>query len=358
MLQKNFSFKIKFYIFFLFLVLFFVKFSTTYVYAKTFKIENIEIAKPYDINFNKKEIFDQAFVEAFKELIAKITISEDSKKINTKNLKLIKSLVESFTITDEKFIKKNYIAKFNVDFSKKEVLEFLEKKNIFPSVPKKKKLLLLPILVDLKKSELLLFSENVFYKSWQNEKKKYYLLDYVLPNEDIDDLNIIRKNISNIEDYDFQQIVSKYELKDFIIIIIFKNDQNLKILSKVKINNNLVVSNQFIENIDLKDSESLIQVISLLKLIYENHWRKLNQINTSIKLPINIYLNSKNYNLINRFEKLLDKIDLVSNYYINSFSNEKTEFKIIFNGAPDKFIKDIENNGFYIDTSLDNWVIK
>ena len=38
---------------------------------------------------------------AFKELIAKITISEDKKNLNSTNLKLIKSLVDSFTIVDD-----------------------------------------------------------------------------------------------------------------------------------------------------------------------------------------------------------------------------------------------------------------
>jgi len=309
-------------------------------------------------NLIKKKIIEEAFLEAFKELVAKITISDDSKKINTNNLKIIESLVDSFTIVDEKFIKKQYIAKFEVNFNKKEILEFLESKNIFPSIPSEKKLLLMPILIDVKKNDMFLFSENLFYKNWNEQDEKYYLIKYVLPNEDLDDINLINKNLKNIEEYNFEKIITKYELKDFIIIIIFKDDENLKILSKVNINNNLVISNQNFKKTDIRNVDELLKTIKSLKTIYENHWKKINQINTSIKLSLNIVLDSKNYVLINKFEEYLKNLDLVSSYYINHFSNESIHYKIIYNSSPDKFIKGILRKGFKIDTSSENWEIQ
>ena len=91
------------------------------VFSKTFNIVDLEIARPYDNNFDKKKIIDKAFVLAFKELISKLTISEDSKNLKTNNLKVIESLVDSFTIVDEQIIKKKYIAKFEVNFNKKQI---------------------------------------------------------------------------------------------------------------------------------------------------------------------------------------------------------------------------------------------
>ena len=358
MLQINFFGKNRFYIFFFILVLFIVKFSTANSSTKTFNIVDLEIVQSYDKNFNKKEIIDKAFLLAFQELILKITITEDSKNLDTNDLKIIKSLVDSFTIIDEKFIKKNYIGKFEVNFDKKETLEFLENHNIFPSIPNEKKLFLMPILVDESENQLLLFSENLFYKNWDMKSEKYHLLKYVLPNEDLDDVKLINKNLENIENYDFKEIISKYDLNDSIIIIIFKNDQELKILSKVNINNKLVISNQFFKNTNLDDVNTLMKVISSLKIVYENHWKKINQINTSIKLTLNITLKSKDYNLINKFEKELENLDLVSDYYIENFSNEKIEFKIIYNSTPDKFLSEIRSKGFNIDTTSANWKIQ
>tara|TARA_Y100001970_G_scaffold220915_1_gene271435 strand:+ start:3467 stop:4543 length:1077 start_codon:yes stop_codon:yes gene_type:complete len=358
MFQINLFSKNRFYIFFLLLVLFFIKFSTTYASSKTFNIVDLEINRPYNNTFDKNKIIEEAFILAFKELVAKITVSEDSNKINTNNLKLIQSLVDSFTIVDEKFIRKKYIANFEVSFNKKEILEFLESKNIFPSIPFKKKLLLMPILVDVNKNEMFLFSENSFYKNWNMQKEKYYLLEYILPNEDLDDINLITKNLDNIEEYNFNKIISKYELNDSIISIIFKNEKDLTILSKVNINNNLVISNQNFKEINIENINNLMEVINSLKIIYENHWKKINQINTSIKLTLNIYLNSKNYKLINGFENFLRSLDLVSNYYIDNFNNNTVHFKIIYNATPDKFIKKTLSNGFNIDTSSNNWKIQ
>ena len=41
-------------------------------------------------------------------------------------------MIESFTISDEKFIDNEYFAKLETSFNKKKVLNFLEKKKIFP----------------------------------------------------------------------------------------------------------------------------------------------------------------------------------------------------------------------------------
>ena len=52
-----------------------------------------------------------AFKKAFKELFLKITSSSDHKIINTINMGSIKALVDSFTITEEKFVNENYTKK-------------------------------------------------------------------------------------------------------------------------------------------------------------------------------------------------------------------------------------------------------
>ena len=358
MFQKKTIIRFRLYIFFLLFVLFFIKFSTTSTHANTYKIIDIEISESYDLNFNKQNIIDSAFQMAFKELIAKITISEDKKNLNSTNLKLIKSLVDSFTIVDEKFIENKYFAKFDVDFNKKQVLNFLERENIFSSIPKEKNLLLIPILVDIEKKQMLLFSENPYYLNWNEKNEKHYLLKYILPNEDLEDINIIKKNINNIEYYNFNEIITKYDIKDYIIIIFFKNKSNLKILSKVNLNNNFLISNTAFSDVNYDEQKSLENVIKILKTNYENQWKKINQINTSIRLPLTLSLNSKNYELIIKFEKHLAKLDLVSNYYIDNFSSEITIYKIIYNSTPDKFIQEIENEGLKLDTSYKIWRVQ
>ena len=69
------------YIHFCLLALLNIFFSTENLYAKTFHINNIEISTPFEINFDKNEIIDKGFTEAFNRLILSISQTKDQKKI-------------------------------------------------------------------------------------------------------------------------------------------------------------------------------------------------------------------------------------------------------------------------------------
>ncbi len=352
--KKN-KYNVSIYILFLFFLIFFTKFSTISANANTYKIADLEISKPYDNNFNKEGVIDKAFIKAFEQILLKITSIREDEIKNITNLKNIYGLVESFSIVDEKFIDNKYISKFEVEFNKKELFNFLAKKNIFPSIPKEKDILLVPVLINSKDSEILLFSENPIYKNWNKNHKKYYLLNYILPNEDIEDINLIKRNVNNIEKYNFNEIISKYELNDYIILIIFQKGNSYNALIKSNLNNKLIISNK---KFLLNENQSIENIIKNLKIDFENQWKKLNIINVSIKLPITLSVNSKKYNVIKSLEKKLYNLDLVSNYYIESFSNEKIIYKIIYNSTPDKFINEFKNTNIKLNTSNSVWSVE
>ena len=46
--------------------------------------------------------------------------------------------------------------------------------------------------------------------------------NYVLPNEDLEDIQILQNNIENIEKYEFLEILDKYIYKDYIIVIVYQ----------------------------------------------------------------------------------------------------------------------------------------
>ena len=50
-----------------------------------------------------------------------------------------------------------------------------------------------------------------------NTKKNYQLLDYLLPSEDLEDLNKLQEMSNSIETYDFVNLIKKYDLKDSYI---------------------------------------------------------------------------------------------------------------------------------------------
>ena len=291
----------KLYIIFFSTVLFINFFFLNSLKANVFKVNDIEITEPFELNFNREKVIDKGFRRAFVQLISTLVSSHDKEKIQNTSLQTIKTLIDSFTMSDEKFINDEYQSKFHVNFNKKNTLIFLENKNIFPSMPKKKKLLIIPILVDIQGDKILLFNENIFYNKWNDKLENFFLLEYLLPNEDLDDLNIIIQNRDIIEDYDFKKIIKKYDIDDFIITIIFKNGNKIRVLSKINFNGLLKIKNIEFQNINFESEKNIEDILIVLKNTYENYWKEINKINTSIKLPLTISVNSKSVNKIQNF---------------------------------------------------------
>jgi len=346
----------KTYIFF-FITVLFLNFTTLDTRGSIFKVNDIEISEPFELKFNKYSVIDKAFVEAFNQLSKMIVLSDQAKKL--KNIKIfeIKNLIDSFNIKNEKFVQNSYIASFEVNFNKQNTLLFIEKKNIFPSIPRKKNILIFPIFIDLDSRTVNLFNQNPFFKEWILNKKDYHLLNYILPNEDIDVISVLNKNIDNLEDLNYETIVKKYNSNEYIVTLIYKEKNNIKIFSKIKINNNTKIHNYRFENIDISRLDNLNDLINKIKNIYEDNWKLNNQINRSVKLPINVSIISDDYKKNMEFESFLNSNELIAEFYIKNFDNKKVNYKVIFNGSPKQFLKIINNNGIDINTSKQIWEI-
>ena len=348
----------KLYIFFISFVLFIIIFSTTFLNANNFKVSNIEISSPFELNFKKNRVIDDGFQKSFLNLLHMITTSGDRNKIKDISIKELKSMIDSFTISDEKFINNEYYAKFETTFNKKKILKFLERKNVFPSIPVRNKILLVPILVDTETNNIHLFNNNFFYEKWNDVKKSYQLLDYLLPTEDLEDLNTIQEMSNSIEAFDFTNLIAKYDLSDYIILIIYKNKNEVKTLSKINLNNSLKINNETYTKVNLENEKDLNKILENLKNIYEDHWKKNNEINTSIKLPMTLSIESKNYKKIIELETTLNNIDLITNFYILKFNNQNIQYKIIYNGSPKTFFNDMSNRNFILTMENNIWTIE
>ena len=238
------------YNFFLFLSLIIFFFSTDKVEGKTFDINNIEISRPFEINFDKNEVIDEGFKKAFSELILLTINSNNQKKIDKVKLNEIKGMIEKFSIKEEKFINETYFVNLGVSFNKKKFFNYLEKVNIFPSIPKKEKFLFIPVIIDENKKELLIFSKNQIYDHWNNYIEKSHLIEYILPTEDLEDYNLVKNNYESIEEYNFKEITDKYYLENSIVALIFKNKEEIRILSRITVKNDVVLKNQSFSNIN------------------------------------------------------------------------------------------------------------
>ena len=348
----------KLYIFFLFLALLNIFFSTGISYSKTFSISDVELSTPFKINFNKNKIIDEGFNQAFNQLVLSIVQYKDQQKLKKIPLNQIKGMIETFSIKEEKFIDEIYHIKLNVSFNKKIIFDLLEKKNIFPSLPVKKNIFFLPIILDQNGNKIEMFSDNIIHNLWNSNIKKYDLLNYILPTEDLEDLNTVKKNIKNLEEFEFSEIVKKYNLENYIISIFFVSSNQIRLLSKISLNNKKAIKNNDIDNINFNSREEVKEFIEKLKISFEDYWKSQNEINTSVKLPLTISVENSNNIKIYQFEEKLSNLDLIYNFYIYKFNNKNNIYKIIFNGTPSKFLEVMKDNNYKFETTNKIWVMK
>ena len=333
-------------------------FSTENIYANTFTVNDIELSTPFEINFDKNKIIDEGFNQAFDQLILSIVQTKNQNKLKRTPLRLIKGMIETFSIKEEKFIDEIYYLTLNVSFNKKKLFNLLESKNIFPSLLVKKNVFFIPVILDENNDEILIFSESNLFKKWNLDIKNYHLLKYILPTEDLEDFNLIKINSDNLENYNFKEIIQKYNLDDYIITIIFKNNEEIRVLNKINFKEKIDIKNLSFKNIDFNDDKEIKNFIENLKNIFENYWKSKNEINTSVKLPLTISINNNDNSKISEFELILSNVDLIYEFNILKFNNKNNIYKIIFNGSPDYFLKIMKDNNYEFNTQNQIWNVK
>ena len=319
-------------------------------------VEELEISKKIDLEFSRNKIIDDAFKKAFYRLLSQILNSSDIKKLKNVNMREIKTLVENFKIKNEIFRESKYYANFDVYFNKKKIKFFLEKKNLFYSNPKQISVLFLPIIIE--QENLYLFNENIFYKYWLTNKDQSGLINYIKPLEDLDEILKLINSQKNLENLDIIQIAKKYNTENYILSLIYLEKKKLNFFSKIKFEEYKKNSNLIFYDVDIKNEESIATIIKKAKVHLNDIWKDFNEINTSIKLSINLILNSNDANKISKFENTLAKIDDISSFSIKKFDLNKTVYEIIYNTDPNKLIKQFSIYGFEIVNDESRWVIQ
>ena len=199
--------------------------------------------------------------------------------------------------------------------------------------------------------------EKIF-EEWNNLSKNFHLIQYILPTEDLEDLNFIINQYETIEKYDFKEITNKYNLNDSIIALFFKNESEIRVLSRITISENVILKNQTFSTLNIENQNDIKTIINNLKITYEDYWKNLNQVNTSIRLNLNIKIDSSNNTKISNFEKTLSETDLIYNFLITKFDNNYIYYQIIYNGTPDNFLKSMNYNDYQFNTQNKIWELK
>lgn len=338
----------------IFLSLFLLK--HTFALDNIFTVKELEVSGIIDLKFSRNNMIEHAFDIAFDSLLSQILNSSDYQKINNTNLKQIKNLVENFKIKNEIFRDNRYQAKFDVSFDKNKIIKFLENKNLFFSNPKKISAIFFPIIIE--ENKLFFFYENIFYKLWLVEQDKNDLINYIMPLEEIDELPNLIYSKDTIENLKMIDIAKKYNTENYILCLIIKKENKLNFYSKIKFEENKKNSNLTFDNFELNNKNSVYKTIKKLKIEFNDIWKNFNQVNTSLKLSLDLILNTTDANEISKFEKILDEIDDINSFSIRKFDLNKTIYTVIYNTGPNKLKNEFFKYGFSLSQESGYWFVK
>jgi hypothetical protein len=343
------------YTFFFVLIILFYSSNKLLANEINFIVDNVKIIEKFNLKFSKDKIIEKAFKISFYNLMEKVLISSDFKNLNKVNLNEIEYLIESFKISNEEFKEDKYFATFKVTFNRKKISLFLENKNLFISTPNLIDVFFLPIFINNNKVEM--FDSNIFYTKWKSKKKNNYLINYILPIEDIIELENFVKNIDDLEKLDLSILSNKYNLKNYILCLVYKNNDNLIVFSKINFFGDINNFNSNFNNVNLNNEDKVRDYINQMKVSYEDVWKKNNQINTSLNLSLEIHLVSNDFTKIENFENTLSNVDVIKSFSIKTFNLKKNIYEVIYNGNPDKLIEKFLDYGINLSHENQKWIV-
>ena len=184
------------------------------------------------------------------------------------------------------------------------------------------------------------------------------LINYIMPLEEIDELPHLIYSQDTIESIDMIDVAKKYNTENYILCLIIQKGNELNFYSKINFENNKKNSNLTFDNVNLDSEDSINNIIRNLKVEFNDTWKNFNQVNTSIKLSINLTLTTNDGNEISKFEKILDKIDDINYFSVKKFDLNKTVYTIIYNSNPNKLKKKFSDYGYSLMQEKGYWMIK
>ena len=329
-----------------------IKTETVFSSNKIFYVDNIIVNNGSSLD--SKQFLDKAFQAGFEKLVKKILRNADSSKILDTELSEIKSLISNYQIIKDK---EKFETTINLSFSRKKINNFFYKKNILYADIYETDLVLFPVLI--KNENFYLFSENFFFNNWNKkiDKNKDEFINYFLPIENLDDIEFINKNKNNLESIDVRNLLSNYDLKDYIFLIIKPSGKKLDIFLKGRISGNNIIKNfSILRN---NENESIYKnAIDELKIEINELWKANNLIDVRTPSFLNVTLDINQRDDLLKIQKVLNKIDLIDNYYAFELDKDQVKIKIKYLGKIDKIKSKLDENNIKLIINKNKWKLK
>ena len=331
----------------------FTTFTKSYSEENVFTVNNILIKGELDLNFSRDKYLDKAFINSFEILMNKILLSSDLMKVSDIKLHQIRNLISSFQILEESYSNEEYKIKVKIFFNENKIKKFLGKRNISFSKPENISAVFYPMLfID---GEIKSFNENFFYKKWTETEIKNELINFILPLEDLEDISKIIKMKNRIEYLNVEELVNKYDIKNYVFVLMDYKNSKLDVYVKTNFNSNNISKN-FSYNIkNINDEIILDSTLRDLKLKITDIWKKENHINLLMPLYLRLKFQHKNIKDLDELRNIFYKISIIDSYTLEEFNVNHSFFKIYYYGNPKKLSSELRKFGYQLNSDQGFW---
>ena len=343
------------YIFTIVIIVFLGKTGNVFSNENIFNVDNISIT--VNKSKNKEFSFNKAVKIAFDRLIDKILIKKDINKLSSTSLDEIKKLVSHYQLIEEnKNINSQKII-FNITFDRDQINKLFYEKNILYADITKLQIIIMPVLI--KNDNVYLFSENYFYKNWNEEvdNTKDQVIEYILPLESIESVRLINSNKNNLENIDLN-LLKNYEIQNYIYLVINYEKNLTNIYLKANIFNNKLIKNINIKKLEIDETEKMKNIKFILKEQIKEIWKKENLIDVRTPSFLNSKLNLQSKEDLLKVNNLLNKIDLIQNFSVLELNMNYTKITIKYLGNLEKLKKRLNKKGLILKIDGDEFFIE
>ena len=343
----------------LIILVIFLKTGNVLSYENIFNVNNIEITKK--ANISNEDLAKQAIKKAYKDLLEKILLQKDIKKISNLDFSLVKELVSYYQVfkDDSRNNYQDTKVKYNISFDKEKLHELFFKNSILYSEILDKEIFLLPILKD--NEQYYIYNNNFFYEKWDQigEDK---LIEFILPLENIEVIQKINSSNNNLLDIDLRNLFNEYEDKNLALVIIeYKKSSDQKVFIRTRIlgkniNKNILIKTN--EKNQLSDVKIKEEIIRKLKEEIENIIKSQNLIDVRTPSFVNVRISVNKKNNLVELNKRLKKIESIENIYVQQLNNKYVFVKLKYFGKLNKIIKQLSDQNILLQFSEDQWSLK
>ena len=320
-----------------------------------FIIENVNVRGTVDLKFSRDKYINKGFKKSFNILMSKVLLSNDFDKIKNIKLKQIKSLINNFQIVEENYKNNQYEIVFKIYFNDIKVKKLLEEKNVSFSLPTNIDAIFFPVLFE--NNEMMDFNNFPFYEIWNSIKIKNSLINFILPLEDLDDINKLREVKKKIEDLNVDDFVNKYDVKNYVFALMQQKNNKFDVYLKTNFNGSKMSNNISYKISSLNNEKEFKDILQDLKLMITDLWKRENVINLSIPLSIRIKYEFKNLKDLEMLKDNFKKINIIDKYYLEELSINNSFFMIYYYGNPKRLKNELIKFNYKLKNDQLHWSI-